>query len=113
MEFAGSDAAEACRMLVGGEISSDTFDVESFLPLAAATMSVGGVSQMSSPIGEGKLRPLSRMNDAWFDPELDTSLSPILTPSLRHQLRALMAAKSPTPHGATATPSRCGGEPSP
>lgn len=95
-----SDAAEACRMLVGGEIASDTFDVDAFLPLAAASM--GSISEMNTPIGE-KPRPASRQAQAaavagdWFDPELDSSLSPILTPSLRHQLRALMASKSPTP----------------
>ena len=120
-----SDAAEACRMLVGGEINTDTFDVDAFLPLAAATM--GSLSQMNSPIGDGKMpnRPntVGRVSggDAptggnsavvsgpgagahgvptaqdWFDPELDSSLSPILTPSLRHQLRALMGSRSPTP----------------
>lgn len=92
-----SDAAEACRMLVGGEISSDTFDVDAFLPLAAASM--GSLSQMNSPMGDGKApgRAPSRFAQDWFDPELDSSLSPILTPSLRHQLRALMASKSPTP----------------
>ena len=31
-----ADEAEACRMLVGGEIAADTFDVEAFLPVAAA-----------------------------------------------------------------------------
>ena len=93
-----SDAAEACRMLVGGEISSDTFDVDAFLPLAAASM--GSLSQMNSPMADGKApnRAPSRVAQDWFDPELDSSLSPILTPSLRHQLRALMASKSPTPH---------------
>ena len=117
-----SDAAEACRMLVGGEIASETFDVDAFLPLAAATM--GSLSQMNSPIGDGKQpsrphtgggahaamlggappsaskhggdAPRHAAQDS-FDPELDSSLSPILTPSLRHQLRALMASKSPTP----------------
>ena len=76
-------------MLVGGEIAADTFDVDAFLPVAAAAM--GSLSQMSSPAGEGKPRPRSGMAQDWFDPELDSSLSPILTPSLRHQLRALMA----------------------
>ena len=87
--LAAADEAEACRMLVGGEIAADTFDVDAFLPVAAAAM--GSLSQMSSPAGEGKPRPRSGMAQDWFDPELDSSLSPILTPSLRHQLRALMA----------------------
>ena len=99
------EQAEACRMLVGGEINADTFDVEAFLPVAAAAM--GSLSQMSSPIGELKNRPMSRgvattasaMAQDWFDPELDSSLSPILTPSLRHQLRG---APRPTPHIAIA-----------
>ena len=73
--------------------------------MAAAAM--GSLSQMSSPAGEGKVRPASRveggmMAQEWFDPELDSSLSPILTPSLRHQLRAWMASRSPTPAGPTA-----------
>ena len=87
--LAAADEAEACRMLVGGEIAADTFDVDAFLPVAAAAM--GSLSQMSSPAGEGKPRPRSGMAQDWFDPELDSSLSPSLTPSLRHQLRALMA----------------------
>ena len=117
VDFEPTDAAEACRMLVGGEITSYTFDVEAFLPLAAASM--GSLSQMSSPIGESKVRPMSRgpasagATAEWFDPELDSSLSPILTPSLRHtslaQLKALMSnTKSPTPSGRTPA-SRSGG----
>ena len=98
-----ADEAEACRMLVGGEIAADTFDVEAFLPVAAAAM--GSLSQMSSPVGDGKARPASRAQaQDWFDPELDSSLSPILTPSLRHQLRAWMASRSdrsPTPRAAS------------
>ena len=40
------DQADACRMLVNGEIAADTFDVEAFLPVAAAAM--GSLSEMSS-----------------------------------------------------------------
>ena len=140
--MAPSDAAEACRMLVGGEIASETFDVDAFLPLAATAM--GSLIEMNSPMAHetGGKRPASRAAQDWyarvpppralaltrarasrevfyvhrtalcprrsvcsarrFDPELDSSLSPILTPSLRHQLRALMASKSPTPHAAAA-----------
>ncbi len=119
----GQDAVDACRLLVGGddgrggemgaagEISADTFDVEAFLPLAH-----GSISQMCSPVADAarSARPASRSADAacattvsWFDPDLE-SLSPLLTPSLRHQLRALMAtpagASGLTPSGASANP---------
>ena len=83
--------------------------VDAFLPMAAAAM--GSLSQMSSPAGDGKQRPTPRPMAAqdWFDPELDGSLSPILTPSLRHQLRAWMASRSPASSaraagGASVTP---------
>lgn len=116
MEFSPGGQAEACRMLVGGEISADNFDVDAFLPLANAT--VASPSQISSPVGSSKVRPISRLGapsagsilfgnttsaPEWYDQDLDTSLSPILTPSLRHQLRALIGGtKSPhgrSPHG--------------
>jgi len=138
IEFSPGGQAEACRMLVGGEISADNFDVDAFLPLANAT--VASPSQISSPVGSSKVRsrlqsrlqsrpnlasnlasqvrPISRLGapsagsilfgnttsaPEWYDQDLDTSLSPILTPSLRHQLRALIGGtKSPhgrSPHG--------------
>ena len=116
IQFSPGGQAEACRMLVGGEISADNFDVDAFLPLANAT--VASPSQISSPVGSSKVRPVSRLGapsagsilfgnttsaPEWYDQDLDTSLSPILTPSLRHQLRALIGGtKSPhgrSPHG--------------
>ncbi|KAL1523885.1 hypothetical protein AB1Y20_018804 [Prymnesium parvum] len=69
------------RDLFGAEeIVSASFDVEPFLGMS------GTVSQICSPVNEARApsRLANTPQQHWFDHELVNSLSPILTPSLRH-----------------------------
>jgi len=76
-------AVEAATGLLGGEISAETFDADAYLLEAV------GFSPDSKCCSPANARATSR--NQWFDADLDLSLSPLLTPSLRHALRTLRA----------------------
>jgi len=73
-----SNTSSVCR-----EINAETFDVAEFLP-DAFNMFSQPVSQICSPVAPATHGRLSAL-------DFDVSLSPLLTPSLRHLPRSLCA----------------------
>ncbi len=91
------EAISPSRAILEGEISVENFDVEAYLPNSALKQ-LATVSQLCSPVNASRVvshrasqSPVPRASSQWFDPDLDVSLSPILTPSLRHVQSRLAA----------------------